>query len=274
MNETRELPTIIPAQDGTPRVLACLAPRADFGGLPKFAAAIRILPRDQWRDVDLSPFLHATWDQGQHGSCVGHGSATAFHLAYRVAGGTVPEGGFSPTSLYALINGGRDRGAIVSDAMTALVQHGLALMSEVPESIIYEGQIPASAKATRKRFRVQDAFHCDSFDAIASALQLGFPVSFGILLPGRFNNLDAQGVCGLGGRSLGGHCMAAYGMKQLPSGKWAVRVRNSWGTRWGIAGNCLLVEEHFSEAYLDAFAIRANLADPQDPNPAPMVILG
>ncbi len=257
--------------EGQSFALGCLAPRDDFGGYKLYGDSNPILSRDQWQDVDLSPFLHPVWNQGGHGSCVGHGSATAFHLAYRIAGGTVPPSGFSPTSLYALINNGRDRGAIVSDAMDALLSHGLATMAEVPESVIYERQIPASAKATRKRFRASDCYRTNTFDAIASALQRGFPVSFGIMLPGRFNNLDPEGVCGLGGGWLGGHCMAAYGLKRLANGKWAIRVRNSWGLRFGVNGNCLLVEEHFGRD-LDAFAIRANLADPLDPNPAPIVI--
>lgn len=272
MSASHDLPSVIAFPGGTPRVLARLAPHDDFGGLPRFAAAHNLVPRAEWQDVDLSPFLHPVWDQGQHGSCVGHGSATAYHLAYRIAGGTVPEGGFSPTSLYALINGGRDRGAVVSDAMDALMKNGLGLMSEVPESIIYEQQISSQAKASRARFKVLDAYHVDTFDALGSALQLGFPVSFGIMLPGRFMILNAEGVCGLGGRGLGGHCMAAYGTKRLANGQWAIRVRNSWGTRWGVSGNCLLVEEHFNDPHLDAFAIRANLADPMDSRPQPVVV--
>lgn len=272
MSDSNSLPLIYTPHDSQVRALGCLPPRDDFGGLPRFAAANSVIPRQEWRDVDLSPFLHPVWDQGQHGSCVGHGSGTAFHIAYQIAGGTVPPGGFSPTSLYALINGGRDRGAIVSDAMTALKEQGLGLMAEVPESIIYEGQIPAEAKATRARFRVLDAYHCASFDEIGSALQLGFPVSFGIMLPGRFHNLDAQGVAGLGFGQLGGHCMAVYGTQRLADGRWSLRVRNSWGTRWGREGNCLLVEEHF-QGNCDAFAIRADLADPQDPNSPPVALV-
>lgn len=256
--------------DGTTRHLACLPPREDFGGLPRFAAANNLIPRNQWREVDLSPLGVPILDQGQRGSCVGHGSTSAFWFSYLMAGGTVPDGGFSPTSLYAQINGGRDAGAIVSDAMEALMTTGVGLMADVPESVIYDRQVPPSAKAKYARFRVADAFHCDTFDAIGSALQLGFPVSFGITLPGNFNDLDAEGVAGRGWGVLGGHCMCAYGTTRLKGGAWAIRVRNSWGTRWGRGGNCLLVEGHFGRD-TDAFAIRADISDPQEPNKPPVV---
>src|SRR3954453_23010764 len=147
--------------DGRNRPLGRLPPRADFGGLPRFAATNALIPRSDWREVDLSPLGVPVLDQGQHGSCVGHGSTSAYWFAYLMAGGTVPPSGFSPTSLYALINGGRDGGAVVSDAMDALISRGICTMAECPETVIYARQIPASAEATRKRFRVLDAFHCD-----------------------------------------------------------------------------------------------------------------
>lgn len=258
--------------DGEPRYLACLPPRPDFGGFRLFASANRIIPRSQWRPVDLSPLAGDVWDQGQHGSCVGHGSGKAFEIVYRMGGGAVPPGGFSPTSLYAQINGGRDGGAIVSDAMDALIGTGIGLMSDVPESVIYDRQISAAAKAKYSRFRVSDAFHCATFDSIGSALQLGYPVSFGITIYSGFNQVGSDGMVPTGGVPIGGHCMAVEGCVPI-GGQWYFAVRNSWGPRWGKAGICYLSEWHFArDGQLDAFAIRADQFDPQDANPAPPYI--
>jgi len=122
----------------------------------------------------------------------------------------------------------------------------------------------------RKRFRLADAYHTSTFDEVGSALMLAYPVSFGIMLPGRFHNLDAEDVCGLGGGRLGGHCMLAYGLVKLKSGQWGIRMRNSWSTAWGRNGNGVLVEDHFGNGNLDAFAVRASLPDPQDTNKPPV----
>lgn len=260
--------------DGLPRYLAALPPRDDFGGLPRFGAANTLIPRGQWHDIDLTPLTGDVWDQGQHGSCVGHGSAKAFEVAYRIAGGTIPPGGFSPTSLYALINGGRDAGAVVSDAMDALMTRGLGLMADYPESVIYDRQLTAATlarvNAARARFKVADAFHCETVDAIGSAIMLGFPVSFGIAIRSGFNQVGPDGIVPEGGMVIGGHCMLIVGMVTI-GGKRYFIVMNSWGTRFGKAGFCLLSEWHFQRGgQLDAFAVRADMTDPQDPTPAPV----
>jgi hypothetical protein len=240
----------------------------------RYAAANRVIPRNEWKEVDLSPLGVPVLDQGNHGSCVGHGSTSAFWFAYLIANDpkSVPDGGFSPTSLYALVNGGRDNGAVVSDAMDALMNKGVALMNDYPENYIFDRSLPsgvlAKVNAQRQRFRVGDAFHTASFDEIASGLMLGFASSFGITIRQGFNNPQSNGIISPGGMILGGHCMCGYGLANV-GGKWYIRVRNSWGTRWGVGGNCLLGEEHF-RGDADAFAVRATLSDPSDPNPPPV----
>lgn len=244
----------------------------DFGGLPKFGAApgVSIMDPSQWRDTDLGIGRLPVWYQVQNG-CVGHGGGSAFWLAFLLAGGTVPDGGFSPTDLYAQVNHGIDQGAYVSESMTALMRNGIGLMADVPESVYFESQIPASARAKRSRFRVSDAYHTGTFEAIGTALQLGYPVSFGISLPWGYEAVGPDGIMPRTAlRPDRGHCMCAYGTTRLRSGEPAIRVRNSWGTRWGNRGNCLMVKYHFGER-CDAFAIRAAASDPQDPNPAPAV---
>ena len=243
----------------------------DFGGCGKFAAqpGMAILDPSQWRETDLGIDQVPVFYQTQNG-CVGHGGTTAFWLAYNMAGGTVPPSGFSPTSLYAMVNNGIDEGAIVSDSMQALMDFGVCTMDEFPEAKYFEPQLSAQAKETRKRFRVQDAYHCDTFEAIGSALQLGFPVSFGVTLPYGYQSVGPDGLMPLARFDpRAGHCMCGYGTTKLKSGEPAIKVRNSWSSRWGNQGNCLMVAYHFGRQ-CDAFAVRADITDPLDPNAQPV----
>jgi hypothetical protein len=153
--------------------------------------------------------------------------------------------------------------------MRALLEVGIGLMVDVPQSVIYADQISPQAKAKYHRFRAREAYHVASFDEIVSALLLGYIVSFGITIGSGFHHPGPDGLIEAGGAPLGGHCMCAYGIKRLSDGRFAAIVRNSWGTRFGKNGDCLLPEEHFAGGGVDAFAIKAAYTDPEDPDKPP-----
>lgn len=248
--------------DGTAwRALGCLPPRPNFGGFPGYGDSLPMVPRSEWRDIDFSGYNAPILDQGQHGSCVGHGAVTAFWRTWLVQNFTPHE--FSACFIYALGNGGRDQGMIISDALEILQKYGVCLLSEVPEGQIWRQNIPASAYETAKRFKVGKAYHCRTFDEIGSALQSGYQVVYGILVGGDFGDLDREGVAPAH-PGTGNHCMTGCGMVKLPSGRWAIKNQNSWGTRWGNNGMCYLVEDHFNHTDPDAFAIELDSRDPQD----------
>lgn len=236
-------------------------------GLMRFSAVRSVVPRAAWKEFSLRPLGATRWDQDGHGSCVGHGSGKALTYAWLAAGQARQE--FSPTFLYGLINGGRDQGAVVGDALVALQKTGIALMSQVPETMIYQRQFPAEAMSTAARFRIDPAesFNCPSFDEIASAILCGSPVSFGIEIGNAFEP-DARGVVPDRRGGGGGHCMCAMGLKQV-NGRWHLEVENSWGARWGQDGFCYLPESYF-EGGGDNWSLRAALDDPQDPNNPPV----
>lgn len=247
---------------GTWRALGLLPSRKNASGLPLFTDSHKLIPRDQWKPVDYSGFKVRIMDQGQHGSCVGHGSAGAFEKSWLMSGAAAHE--FSPCFVYALGNGGRDAGMIISDAADIIQKTGICLESEVPEGNIWKSQVPAFAYETAKRFKIVKLFHGDSFDAIGTGLQLGFIPFYGIYVGGDFDNFDKEGVAPAYNR-MGNHCMYGDGLTHLPSGRWAVENINSWGERWGNSGRCRLVEGHFNE-YCDAIMIQVVGEDPQETN--------
>lgn len=260
-------------ESGCRRVLGCKPPKADFGGLPKFRAApgARVIPRDQWKPIDRRSLFPTSWilDQGDVGSCVGNGAASALRKTRLLAGQTDVE--LSPGCLYAQINGGRDNGAVISDALTALQQTGTVSYATVGEQPYYLPQLPADWQKEASRFRIGQAYHCQTFDEIGSALQLGFIVVYGIMVGENFQNFDQYGVAGVSSGP-GNHCMHADGMVQLPDGRWVPDNVNSWRGTWGPFGNgrCYLCEDHFLHGdQPDAFAIQAPTGDPREPHNPP-----
>lgn len=266
---------------GRRRYLACLPPKADFGGLPKFAARplrrfeSAVIPRSEWKPIKRSALFPAlSWilNQGEISSCVGNGSAAALRRARFLTGQSdVP---LSPGALYAQINGGRDQGAIISDALTALQQTGTCSYATVGESPYYLNQLPAGWQEEAARFRIAQAYHCQSFDEIGSAPQYGYIVVYGITLGNSFMQFDQYGVAGHA-RGPGNHCMMADGMDLLPDGRWVLDNVNSWGADFGPwqNGRCYLDEEHFGNGdQPDAFAIQAATDDPQEPHAPPVAV--
>ena len=259
-----ELPYI--NYDDIPRVLACLPPRPD-SGLPRWSGSQPTIPRSEWQEVSYARSDLPILDQGRYGSCVGHGACSGFTLAWLLGGGSLNR--LSPCFLYGLINGGRDAGAVVSDAMTALETTGICLEEEVPEGMIYRSRFPQSSFQTAQRFRLDKAYQCHSFDEIGSALLMGFVPIYGINVGPNFARLDDEGVAPVGG--WGGHCMFGRGLKRSRRGDWLIENQNSWGEQFGLEGACYLREAHFG-SQCDAFAIQATAEDPQALDIPPLIV--
>jgi hypothetical protein len=71
-------------------------------------------------------------------------------------------------------------------------------------------------------------------DAIPHVMEVG-PIVLGIGWYAGMMDADGEGFIRPTGRQVGGHAVLCYGM-DLRSGY--ARVRNSWGSSWGINGNC------------------------------------
>lgn len=250
-------------QGGHRRILAAL-PRRQTYGARRFRDVYGVIPRSSWQEVDFSAVVpHWILDQDGTGSCVGHGSCTAFTYGWLLGGATPQE--FSACFLYGLINGGSDNGAVVGDALQALKTTGICLLSQVPEGKIYKRDFPQDAFTTAARFKISDAVDCPSFDEIGSALMMRRPVSFGVEIGQAFEP-DGSGVIPDQRGGGGGHCMCAMGLKQI-NGKWHLKVQNSWGEKWGLQGFCYMPESYFQGG--DNWAVEFAAEDPQEENVPP-----
>jgi hypothetical protein len=256
---------------GEPRFLGALPPHP-VSPFPPLMAARPLLPRAQWREIDLSWTGAPIMDQNGQNSCVGHAAATVATIAWAQKGESLTR--FSPGFIYAQINHGRDQGAVVSDAALELEKTGVCTEQEVPEGIIYQQQIPRTAYATAQRYRLGNWFRCTSFDAICTVLTLGFPGVGGFLVGNNFTHLDQEGCVPVPDQVIGGHALALIGLKKARNNRWLVKFQNSWTQQFGIGGYGFMDEAFMNftvrqyGGQLDAFAAVWMAPDPQeDPGP-------
>jgi len=274
---TPELPFVVVG--GEKRYLAALPPSKAKLAKPKGGkwkdSGNPTIPRAQWREIsrrNLFPADQWIYDQDGIGSCVGNGSTGALRRVRYLSG--MSDVRLAPGCTYAQINGGRDQGAVISDSLTALQKTGTITSKTLggDEKPFYLKQLPAGWQQEAARFKIEEAFHCETFDEIGSALQCGFIVVYGIQVGNNFNSFTGEGVAGVSSGP-GNHCMMADGMHKLSNGQWALDNVNSWGTTWGPwkNGRCYLVEGHFQHGdQPDAYAVKTATVDPLDPHKPPV----
>lgn len=260
------MPAIV-TPDGVTRFLGAVTSGNTKMAAPPYAASNPVIPRSEWKPTVWSDGPVPIMDQGNHGSCVGHGSCRALMLARDAAGMQFVL--LSPTYVYAQINGGFDRGADLADAATEIVETGTCTMAEFGETTVFKRQIPPSADETARRFRALKVYQCNSFDEVVSARILGAAIFDSVRCGANFNNLDADGVPGLS-RGFGNHCVSvANELKKSRGGDWLLKHANSWGG-WGLDGYFFMGEKAYDiQPQWQAFAVMSVATDPQDPTKVP-----
>lgn len=224
--------------------------------LPSFGANFPILPRSQWKETSLKSWNVPVEDQHQFGQCTGESAEAVMQYAWLISG--QKRQSWAAGSVYARINGGRDQGAQVHDALMALQTSGICLEADAPDGQIFMSQIKPQAWVNAKRFRVKDAFKISSFDELGTALSRGFPCASGLAVGNNFDHLDSDGVVPLPDAIRGGHALCHCGLKVTKRGLWVAETKNSWGTSWGLGGYCFIQEGAFNARYgfgFDAYAV-------------------
>jgi len=220
-------------QGGERRMLVAFNSPAKFGALPSYSEHLPVFPESEWYEIDRSNmFGSPDWilDQDGHGSCVAQGWVGALRRA-RVSAG-MKDVKLSPCFLYAQINDNRDQGAIISDGIGALKKTGTCPFDIVGQNPIYWRQMPEKAKEEAPRFKLADAYRCNTWQETVSALLTGrFYVVYGYMVGNNFGRFDKYGVAGHD-NGPGNHCNMAEGLRKLPDGRWVLDDVNSWGM-WG-----------------------------------------
>jgi hypothetical protein len=274
---------------GHHRIMACIpSPGKAMAGVPLWGSANPVIP-----EADIIAFLNTQpnniYDLGQIGSpildqdgcggCAGWSACGCFKLVWTLAGQTDQE--FSPGFQYAQVNGGFDGGSSPIDNMNSLLTTGICLASDNPKDAIFKRQIPSTATTNAARFKLGKSYVITGWEDLISAVMLNRPVNFGMKLPRGYESVDqSTGLPPTGGYG-GLHAQFIRGLFYHPDLKEIVGInQNSWNTVFGIQkplygitsdlrGCCFLRQKHIFAGYFEAYAMVADLPDPNDPNKPP-----
>ena len=201
--------------------------------------------------VDRSTLLPEVLNQGQQGSCTGHGCSEGIWAALNAAAPSPVERP-SPEWCYYLgrvIDGNatEDAGSSVSSVLEGAQQIGFVQNAQLPyrytELVPDQDRLPAlerlayDQKILKGTARIT-AMGSALVTACRAALAAGYLPIFGTDVDRAFEDLPADGVWpGCKGQSLGGHCMCLTGYRTV-NGRTQFCIRNSWGDEWCDAGSC------------------------------------
>ncbi|HOB43670.1 MAG TPA: C1 family peptidase [Bacillota bacterium] len=222
---------------------------------------ITVIPREQWAEVDFSHLVAEILDQDGTNACNAFAAVQTLHVLRAEAG--LPYVRLSPGNLYGRINGGVDGGSYLSDAIKELEKDGVCTAQTVPELEWRPRRWPVGWQTEAKKFRILEAWDCPTFEHLASALLLGFPVNLGVFVGRNFSPQSDGWLPDYRGGG-GGHAMCGVGLCYHSQRKtWGIKVANSWGTWWGQDGFGVVPESYFrTGAFADAWAVRG-IVDPQ-----------
>lgn len=194
--------------------------------------------------VDLRDKLPACWDQGQIGSCTGHGIAGALVFDEQFEKETF----VMPSRLFIYYNERDMEGSISSDA-GGQIRDGVKAIANLGFSDeklwpYVENQFatkpPQAAYANGVTHKALNYFSLDNtkLDELKGCLAAGFPFIFGFTVYDSFEGPEVAktGILNLPQateQQQGGHCVLCVGYDDASK---RFIVRNSWGTDWGQNG--------------------------------------
>jgi hypothetical protein len=267
-----QMPAVV-TRDGAHRLLGRPAEKVPLLRCAPRANPLTLLPESQWVEFDRTQSVVPILDQGQVGSCTGHGGATAVMISRAIEGQSFEL--LAPGMLYAQVNGGVDQGASLSDVVTALQTTGVCLESQMPDGFYRPSQITSAAKATAGRFQtpLNAWVTFSTFQEMCSLAQMGATIYYSITAGGSWSNDPTSDGVVPYIRGSGNHAQAGgTRMKRLPSGDWAIGGINSWGKQWWLDGVYWFVAKHIdNQDNFEGYALLSTTQDPQDPNLAPVV---
>lgn len=230
------------------------------------------VPQADWVRLQFDvPIPTPVKDQGEHGSCNGQASTETLQIARLESG--YPHVELSADFVYANLCGGVDQGSSIGEALLFLETQGVCEDLMVPRGLLDARRIPEAARKNAARYRIEQGPSLKTVEDVVSAVILRQPINGAVHAGDGFDSFDAEGVV----QSRPGFCdhaiTIAYGFKISATHGPMVKLRNSWGSWWGVRrepGTCWIpVAFLVSQPGFEAYSVRAVLGDPEKPVPVP-----
>lgn len=209
-------------------------------------------PMGELASAHLDPETYpAVRDQGQQGSCTGHGTRNALMQRLRARDKVLwSRYDLSPAAAY--YNGRRlegsireDSGAYIRDVVEGAAKWGVSREDDCPyDDRRLVTSLSTKAQTSAKWHQALHYYRCDvlgaststTIDNIVRALAAGMPVIFGFACFSNLGDADRDGYIRLPGprdSEDGGHCMTIF---EADIKQKVFIGPNSWGQGWGAVG--------------------------------------
>lgn len=232
------------------------------------ATPLKTLPEIEWHAVNRRAYfkqLKTNNNQKSTSGCVGFSAAHLASKVRHVAG--QPYVKLSGPFVYGLINGGRDQGAMIYDALDALTNYGACTDASLPLDANYKNIYRSAGKPfddEAARFKLSMGVRIESAEEAATVILKGGMIQFGVKVGNNFSNLDGDGVCGWSS-GYANHSVGADGLVHTDKHGWCLDVENTWGYDWGDDGRFLFPLDWLEKVgYQECFAHIASVDDPAD----------
>jgi hypothetical protein len=246
---------------GDPGRMMAVSPMADSALIPEKDW----VEYDEWsEDIDVK-------DQDGKGACNGFSGALGSETLRWASG--MKHVALSGWYIYSILCRGVDRGSMILDALELLQTDGCAPEDMVPYGLIQPDKLSTAAHAAAPGFKVEIGNRIQTYEQLATAIQRRQSINLAVCVGNQFNNLNSDGVPGLG-RGYCNHAVhVGYGMKRGKNGEWLGKMCNSWSKAWGLNGFCWLPLKYIvTAAAFEAYTLIAGTDLAGDPTRPPLVL--
>lgn len=234
------------------------------------------IPEKDWRPVNrrkLFRSMKTMNNQRSTSGCVGFSTACGGSKARFLSG--QPFVHLSGPFIYSLVNGGRDQGAMIIDALEAFLKYGCCSTDSLPLDSGKRNIYRSASKqfdGEAKRRLLEIGFKVDNAAQAMTVLQRGGILEFGVKVGNRFSSLDSEGIAGFDS-GYANHAVHGDGCYLSPKRGWCIDSENTWGYEWGDDGRFrFTVDDLDRVGYQECFGMFGFIDDPEDdfviPTPA------